>query len=940
MTYRGSTVQQLFATSLLLLATIATPAYAQHKGIGFQATLKKPDGTYPTASGLSVTLQILDPSTNCVLREELHTGITITNGFLNLVLGSASATTPAGRNPSPVLTIPQSMDNATTRSGLNCVDSTNTIISSNQNYVPSNSDARKLRLRTVIAGDPVSADFNMRAIGFAVNAENLEGKNASAFVQTSTAIAQANVESVFTRYSILDAILNGTYSGNAATATTAGALALAPGACPAGQYISAMSAAGVITCSAPAGSVTNVTSANSYLTVATGTSTPVLTVNVGAVANTVAAGNDARFTDSRAPSGAAGGDLSGTYPNPSVAKIAGKSVVLTTPASGEFLKYDGTNFVNAAISTADATKLPLAGGTMTGAIDMGSQNLTNVGFLTMSPSKNLHLSNNASDPAGLVAADKGKVWFNSTSGQVKYWDGTSVIPLGAAGSGLQTFNGMTGTTQSLAIGTSGTAPAWSSVTDTHTLNIPMASTAAVTAGLISKTDYDAFTAKLGTASSFSGDVTGTPGALSVDKIKGKVITPGAYASGQVLRYNGTDWVNAVLGFSDLGSKPTTLAGYGITDAQSSALANGKILVGNGSNIATAITMSGDATLDNAGALTLNTVPIAKGGTGLTSFAVDKLVTTSGAGAIQISSCGLNQVITFTAGGAITCANVSSLSAGFLNDGNSFGSDATLGTNDANSLIFETNNSARMRISSTGDVGIGTASPAIKLDVVDGSMGVRSGTVAPVVGIWAQNANTLPGVLRFTASRTNATAYPASNDILGIISFGNSLQASANIYGVSSEAHSATASGSFLAFHTTPNTTNARVERVRIDQNGNVGIGTDSPRTKLEVNGAISGSPALINPTSTIDFSKSNIQYTSASCQAFALQNLSDGASYMFVIKGTSSATCSFTGFSDAGSTPLTVHLPPGHEATTLGKHTIYNFVVVGSDVYTSWTPGY
>jgi hypothetical protein len=42
-------------------------------------------------------------------------------------------------------------------------------------------------------------------------------------------------------------------------------------------------------------------------------------VAFGTVANTVAQGNDSRLSDSRAPSGAAGGSLAGTYPNPTLA---------------------------------------------------------------------------------------------------------------------------------------------------------------------------------------------------------------------------------------------------------------------------------------------------------------------------------------------------------------------------------------------------------------------------------------------------------------------------------------------------------------------------------------------------------------------------------------------------------------------------------------------
>jgi len=122
----------------------------------------------------------------------------------------------------------------------------------------------------------------------------------------------------------------------------------------------------------------------------------------------------------------------------------------------------------------------------------------------------------------------------------------------------------------------------------------------------------------------------------------------------------------------------------------------------------------------------------------------------------------------------------------------------------NSLAFETNSTEAMRITSTGNVGIGTSSPNAPLSVA-----YSNNTANPQldidVGLTVSNLG------------TSGIAALKLSDLNGSLVWGDG-----------------SAGGGYLTFRDR----NASAERMRIDSSGNVGIGTSSPSTALEVSGTV------------------------------------------------------------------------------------------------------
>lgn len=94
------------------------------------------------------------------------------------------------------------------------------------------------------------------------------------------------------------------------------------------------------------------------------------------------------------------------------------------------------------------------------------------------------------------------------------------------------------------------------------------------------------------------------------------------------------------------------AAAAIAWSKMAALTDGQLLVGNGSNVATDVAVSGDATLANTGALTVT------GSTGnftVSGFLAQTATATSGAGAVAVTGS-MHEVTTTGTGDALTLAN--------------------------------------------------------------------------------------------------------------------------------------------------------------------------------------------------------------------------------------------------------------------------------------------
>lgn len=320
-------MRYMLLVSLLMMGS-SVLATTSPNSFSYQGRLFKANGVTPVDSAtVTFTIQVRSPDGACLLFEETHfRDMSQSEGAFSLIIGEGTNTNATALNLLNVF------DNSSgTKNGASCT------------YGPTAADFRRLRLTFDDGVDVVTLtpDQTIRSVPYALMASRLQGLTKDQFIQVSTPTTQNKVDTLLTSYAVLIDLISGTSNLYAKASDL-----------PISGGILNLSSGGVRVSNTPAGGDYAIN--RNYL------DTRLAAEFASELATVVRSGD------------AVSGDLSGTFGNPSVARIQGLAVSATTPTNGQVLKFSTSNnrwesaadLVNAGTVTSVTAGAGLTGGTI------------------------------------------------------------------------------------------------------------------------------------------------------------------------------------------------------------------------------------------------------------------------------------------------------------------------------------------------------------------------------------------------------------------------------------------------------------------------------------------------------------------------------------------------------------------------------------------------